>query len=563
MLESLSVKNIALIESLTVDFEAGFNVLSGETGAGKSIIIGALSILLGVKVSSDIIREGSSEGVVSGSFVISPKNQSALDWLFEHGVEVDEGRVLLRRLVKQNGRSSAWIQNVPVSRPELQEFTSHLVDLHGQHDHQSLFKINEHRKLLDCFAGIESEVQEYTACYNLLTSKRKEIESLNISEKERIERTDYLNYAIEEIDKANLKEGEDEELELEAKRLDDYEKLFASLQSADDMLVGENGGATSLMKRAVSELAFIKDSDKKLELLYDRLESAYYEIEDVAGELSSYLSRLTFDPERLDEIQERLAYISKLKKKYGSNIKDIFAYKQKAEQEFETLTKSETSKVELEKRISELEMEILKRGKNISQKRLDAALILQGKVEAVLKNLGMGKTKFAVQVKGKQIEDRKQTAGPYGFDNIEFLISPNLGEPLKPLVKIASGGELSRVMLALKTVLVTDNSASTLIFDEIDTGIGGEVALGVAGHMKKLSEKKQILCVTHLAVIASHADNQIKIEKRIDGNKTKTFALTVKDRIRVEEIARMLSGDEDSSASIAHAEELLAKYAQK
>ncbi|UTY23865.1 DNA repair protein RecN [Treponema denticola] len=561
MLENISVKNIALIDSLFVEFEKGLNVLSGETGAGKSILIGALTLLLGGKTSTDFIRTGTDEAAVSGSFFIGNKHIEALKWLGEHGIEPEDNRVLIRRNLKQNGRSNAWIQSTPVTRNELEDFTSLLVDIHGQHDHQSLFRIAEHRRFLDSFAGINNEVKMFTSLYAELAEKRTELENLNLSEKELAEKQELLQFAIDEITKAKLKEDEKEELEAEEKRLNQFEKLFEALNTASQLFSDESG-IISLTKKAMHNLETAKNCDEGLEDLLKRLETGYYELDDISSSIDSYLSKLTFNPERVEQVQERLSLIYKLTKKYGATIHDVLNYAQNAEEQLEGLSKREAGKSELEQKIGILQSKLLKLGRILSEKRKEASSKLQKEVEEVLSNLGMPKTKFQVRVDTRLPEGNRLSANPYGFDDIEFMISPNAGEPLRPLSKIASGGELSRVMLALKTVLAEGDEADTLIFDEIDTGIGGEVAISVASHMKKLSQKKQILCITHLAVIASHADNHIKIEKNTMGQTTKTSAAAVSGKTRLEEIARMLAGDELSEASLKHAEELLVKYAR-
>jgi len=561
MLENISVKNIALVDSLFVEFEKGLNVLSGETGAGKSILIGALTLLLGGKTSTDFIRTGTDEAAVSGSFFIGNKHIEALKWLDEHGIEPEDNRVLIRRNLKQNGRSNAWIQSTPVTRNELEDFTSLLVDIHGQHDHQSLFRIAEHRRFLDSFAGINNEVKMFTSLYAELAEKRTELENLNLSEKELAEKQELLQFAIDEITKAKLKEDEKKELEAEEKRLNQFEKLFEALNTASQLFSDESG-IISLTKKAMHNLETAKNCDEGLEDLLKRLETGYYELDDISSSIDSYLSKLTFNPERVEQVQERLSLIYKLTKKYGATIHDVLNYAQNAEEQLEGLSKREAGKSELEQKIGILQSKLLKLGRILSEKRKEASSKLQKEVEEVLSNLGMPKTKFQVRVDTRLPEGNRLSANPYGFDDIEFMISPNAGEPLRPLAKIASGGELSRVMLALKTVLAEGDEADTLIFDEIDTGIGGEVAISVASHMKKLSQKKQILCITHLAVIASHADNHIKIEKNTMGQTTKTSAAAVSGKTRLEEIARMLAGDELSEASLKHAEELLVKYAR-
>ncbi|MBQ7611572.1 MAG: DNA repair protein RecN [Spirochaetaceae bacterium] len=562
MIISLTVKNIALIEEVTIDFENGFHVFSGETGAGKSIIIGALGFLLGGKSSTEVIRKDCEEASVSATFSIEG-NQRASTWLSEHDISVEDNTVFIRRSIKTTGRSSAWIANTPVARPELEEFTRFLVDIHGQHDHQSLFRVSEHRRFLDAFAGIEQEVTEYSQLYLELTSAREQLEELSLSQRQRLERIEYLEYAVNEIQAARLKEGEDIELETEAKRLDGFEKLYNQLQEANECTSGV-GGAIYLLKKALHCLQAASEIDDSLKPTVQRISNQYYELEDACSDVQAYTGNLHFDEARRDEIQERLSLIYKLTKKYCESptqgIAGVLHFSEQASHERERLQKGSETKEALEQKLKTIQADLFKKGQFLSKKRAEAASLLQAQIETVLKNLNMQKIQFKVNVQKKETEDGKQKAGQFGFDDIEFLISPNLGEPLKPLTKIASGGEISRVMLALKTVLAQGDSVGTLIFDEIDTGIGGEVAISVAKHIKELSKHKQILCVTHLAVIAAHADCHIKIEKLTEQETTRTNAQKVIGDTRIEEIARMLSGDEDDTISNLHAKELLEKY---
>jgi hypothetical protein len=561
MLENLSIKNIALIDSLELDFSKGFNVLTGETGAGKSILIGSISFLLGGKSNLDIIRHGAEEASVSGLFSISKNSENARQWLKEHQIELEGDEVLIRRCLKNTGRSSIWIGGVQVTRNELLDFTSFLIDIHGQHDHQSLFKISEHRRFLDGFAKIENEVKTFTKMYTELASLKEKYSSMVEREKDKKEREELLKFAIEEIEKAKLKEGEEEKLKEEELRLSHFEKLFSTIKEITETFNREQGGINSLRK-VKHYLDDAKDMDKTLISYAKRFEGAFYEIEDISESLFSYYSNMSFSPERLEEIEARLSLIYKLEKKYGVTIKDILTYYENAKNTLENEQATTEAKDALLKNIKTLESSILELGHFITQKRKENTKKMQEEVENILKHLNMSKARFGVVITTKEENDGHLTANPYGFDEIEFMISANPGEELKPLAKIASGGELSRVMLALKTVFSENDEVQTLIFDEIDAGIGGEVALSLASHIKKLSEKKQILCITHLAVIACHADNHIKVEKHVLDGSTFTNAFVIKSEKRVEEIARMLSGDEASAVAFDHASQLLEKYSK-
>jgi len=560
MLEDLSVKDFALIESISLEFGKGLNILSGETGAGKSILIGSLTFLLGGKATQDSIRSGAESARVSGTVFLEKDAREARDWLREKGIVPENDRVLIRRTVRDNGKTGAWIEDVPVSRAELAEFTSFLVDVHGQHDHQSLFKLEEHRRFLDSFAGISDEVAEFTRLYGKLADKRTRFDEMNTSEQERERRREILDFSVDEISRASLQPGEDASLTAEETRLGQHEKLYSVIDSMVEGFYGEQGSLHGL-KKIVGNFDVSTSIDNTLEQNRARLENAYYEIEDIAESLRQYRDGLVFDPARLESVQERLSMIFKMKKKYGATIEEILDWKKGAELELEQLSGWESNRIEMEKEIAELEREVYRAGSEISSKRKKASSALESGVEKVLKSLGMAGTRFNVALALRPGTDAIQKSGPYGFDTIEFQISANAGESLRPLARIASGGELSRVMLALKTVLTAADETGTLIFDEIDTGIGGEVALAVGAHLKELAKTKQVLCITHLASIAAHADHHIKIEKKTEADRTVTSATGIEGRRRVEEVARMLAGDGYSDASIRHAEELISKFA--
>lgn len=566
MLEDLSIKDFAIIESEHIEFSNGFTVLSGETGAGKSILIGAMSFLLGGKADVNQIRSGAHEAQVSGTFYLDSKeNQNpALEWLNDHGIETENNRILLRRYIRDNGRAGAWIGSTPVNRTDLAEFSSFLVDIHGQHEHQSLMRVPEHRKFLDARAGILPEVSAFTALYMELVEKRRLLAQLDSSDADRARKIDMYNFAVKEIEDAKLKPEEDIQQEEEENRLSSYEKLFAGVDSIRNMLDGGDESVVSLLKKIRRESQNISILDKTLSSLDTRIESAFYELNDISEEFASYANKLVYDPSHLQEVQDRLSLIYSLKKKYASSqsapLKEVFDYYENAQKSLEQLGAGSENREELMKSVSELEKKVYLAGKNLSEKRRATGDKLASEVEALLKNLGMNGTRFAVSITAKPGDQIEQKCGPYGFDNIEFLISANPGSPLLPLAKIASGGEISRVMLALKTIFAQNDPVQTLVFDEIDTGIGGEVAVAVGSHMKALAKNRQIFCITHLASIAVYADNQIKIEKGVAEGKTVSNVHPIQGEERVSEIARMLSGDADSAASIEHARAMLEKY---
>lgn len=564
MLEDLTIKDFAIIDQITIEFSKGFTVLSGETGAGKSILIGALSFLLGGKAEVSQIRSGSGEASVSGTFLLDNPDPEMKSWLTEHGIEPENNRVLLRRFIRLNGKSGAWIGSVPATRSDLAEFSAFLIDIHGQHEHQSLMKVSEHRKFLDSRAGITDEVRAFTSLYTSLIEKRRILEQLNSDDGERLRKIDMYTFAVKEISDANLKNGEDENLAEEEARLASYEKLYSGIESVREMLDGSEESAVPLLKRIRRENQTIAALDKTIAALDARLENAFYELSDIAEEFNSYSQKLVYDPARLAEVQERLSLIYDLKKKYASSqsapLSEIFDYLEKAQTMLEQLGSGAQNKEAIAEEIAELEKRVYIAAKKISEKRQNIGSILSNELSNILKTLGMSNARFSVNITEKAGSNVEQRCGPFGMDNIEFLISANAGSPLLPLARIASGGELSRVMLALKTIFARIDTVPTLVFDEIDTGIGGEVAVAVGSHLKKLAASRQIFCITHLASIAVYADNQIKIEKGVEEGKTSSHVREVRGEERAAEIARMLSGDSDSEQSLEHARSMLEKF---
>ena len=576
MLEDLTIKDFALIDYDYLEFTKGFTVLSGETGAGKSILIGALSFLLGGKAEVQQIRAGKKEASVSGTFVIpsslpvrkeiseEDEPQNALEWLSVHGIDIENDRVLLRRIIRDTGKNGAWINDTPVTRGDLAQFSSFLVDIHGQHEHQSLMKMAEHRKYLDARAGITAEVEAFTAKYAELVQKRKQLAQYNLSDSERLRKLDMMTFAVQEISEAKLKPNEDTALEEEQARLSSFEKIYSVADSIEQMLSDGDNGAVGLLKRIRRDSMHITELDKSLAALDERVESAFYELSDIAAEFSSYKSKLVYDPARLQTVEDRLSLIYNLKKKYASSVNaplsEVFSYFDEAQRYIEENGDGNNKKEALTAEIKALEKIVLTEAEKLSAARKAAAASMNTEVDQILAKLGMKGTTFAVQINQKAGTEVEQLCGPYGKDDIEFMISANPGNPPLPLAKIASGGELSRVMLALKTIFARTDNVETLVFDEIDTGIGGEVAVAVGAHLKNLSKNRQIFCITHLASIAVYADNQIKIEKSVSGEITSSNVYPVEGEARVAEIARMLSGDSDTSQSLEHARSLLAKF---
>jgi DNA repair protein RecN (Recombination protein N) len=575
MLEELSVRNYALVEGISVSFEGGLNILTGETGAGKSIIVGALGFLLGAKADAAVIRSGSEEASVSAVVSIRENNRGALDWLAARDIAPEEGRVVVRRTLKTSGRSSIYIQDAALSRGDLEQFMGLLFDLHGQHSHESLLRKESHRIYLDRFAGLEEAAAAFNAFFTGLGEKKRALEKLAANERDRDARLEILRYNIEEIDKAAVKIGEGRELEAESRRLASFEKLAAQLNAVTAALSDGEPSVLSLSRRVRSSLENAAAIDGELSAALQRMADLYFEAEDLAEELRSYRDALRYEPGRLEAVEERLALLYRLRKKYSpgpaagdqSGEEGILEYRAAAEAEIEALSNAVENREKLAGELAALEKDLAGRANFLSAKRRGAAASLGERIGGILKSLGMPNARFAVALnpRGQGHERAAMVIGPWGAEDAEFLISANPGEPLKDLSRIASGGELSRVMLAIKTVLVdgaapAGDSLETLVFDEIDTGIGGEVALAVGDYLRKIGGFKQIFCVTHLASIAVKADNHLMVTKGAKGGRTATAIASLAGDALRKEIARMLAGDAGGEAALAHADALLKKH---
>jgi DNA repair protein RecN (Recombination protein N) len=561
MLEELSIRNYALIDSLTVGFGPGLNVLTGETGAGKSIIVGALGLLLGDKGDAEVVRSGTEEAEVSGVLNVHG-NREAQEWLAEREIEPEDGTVLLRRVVRTGGRGSSYIQSSQATRRDLQDFTAKLVDMHGQHEHQSLLSIENHRKLVDKYAGAEELGRELYQSFYRMADLKKELEGLRRNEREMLREKDLLEFAIQEIESIKPKPGEEEELKRERDMLNQHERLYELFTTGYRKTAEADGGALAQLRETRKALEEISRLLPELDEHRQRLENAFYEIEDIAETVRDKQHSIDFSPGRLEEVEDRLQQIHRLQKKYGATVEDVLNYAEEARGKLDDMEHHEEREQELQQAIVDAEKEVVAQAKRLSVMRREAAGDLQSQVEEKLHRLGMPKATFRIDTRYREGKEGKHSLGPYGYDRIEFLISPNEGEPLKPLREVASGGEISRIMLAIKTVFTETDNISALIFDEIDVGIGGEVAVAVGEHLAQIGAAKQVLCITHLASIAVRADSHYRVEKSESGGRTYTTISTVDGEGRIEEVARMLSGEEKDDTSRSHARELLRKYGE-
>lgn len=558
MLEELNVRNYALADKLTVEFGSGLNILSGETGSGKSVIIGALSLVLGEKGDVGAIRTGTAETEVA-AVVNVEGNTEACRWLTDHDIEAEDGRVILRRILKKNGRGSIFIQSSMSTRADIAGFTALLFDIHGQHEHQSLLSVDNHRRYLDSFAGLTEKAEELKNQFLELSAVKKEYQALLADEREMLREADLAAFAVKEIEDAKLQPGEIEQLENDHRLLSQAEKLFMLFEDVHASLSETAGGALGGLRSGMTQLKELSSIDPLFDESSSRLENAFYETEDVLDGLERYKNDFDFSPERLASCEERLGELLKLRKKYGDTVEEILTFLEESKKRISNIENREELKEEFSKKKAELEKSVLQTATVLSDGRKAAAAELQLGIQQQLKALGMPKADFRVLVETRLGDNGKPACGPNGIDHVEFLISPNQGEPPKKLRNIASGGEISRVMLAIKTVLAEIDTVDCLVFDEIDSGIGGEIAVAVGEHLYNLSRYKQILCITHLASIAVRADNHIRVSKNTHDDRTFTEIRSIAGEERKVEIARMLSGDADGEVSLKHAQELLAK----
>jgi DNA repair protein RecN (Recombination protein N) len=552
MLQELSIRNLAVIEQVTAKFHHGFHVLTGETGAGKSIVIDALALIAGGRGSADMIRHGCDRADIEAVFDL-PAGHPVWETLRRLGIEAEEEETLLiRRELNLQGKSTARINGQSVTLSMLREVGEHLVNIHGQHEHQSLLRTERHLEWLDQYAGdaiaeIKNEYQVQFDKYQRLVRERRELEDTS---RQQMQMLDLYRYQLEEIAEARLKPGEDEALQEERRKLTHAEKLAESAAEAYDLLNGPKGLAA--ISRAVSKLEeIVKVDPGTVQPLLEQLQSAYYAAEDVVFQLRSYREGIEFNPQRLAEIEDRLDLLHGLKRKYGETIADIIAYKEKIQSETEKLDNREERLKELSEQERRLHGELMERADLLSAIRRDAAKRLSRAIESELRDLQMERAVFEVK-----LEQGPLTAT--GSDNAEFLLSTNPGEPPKPLAKIASGGEMSRVMLALKAIFARIDRIPVLVFDEVDTGVSGRAAQAIAEKLSLLSASCQVFAITHLPQVACMADHSYEISKSItkDG-RTSTSIRELQGEERVEELARMLGGVEVTEKTRHHAQEML------
>jgi len=549
MLTELNIKNFAIIDSLNITFEKGFNVLTGETGAGKSIIVDAVDLVLGGRASSEMIRSGCEEAVVEAAFDISDV-KGVSEKLGEMGIEKDDNLVI-KRTLSASGKNKVFINGSMATIAMLSDVGEFLVDIHGQHEHQTLIKVERHIDVLDEYAALGPLRQEMSEIYSEWNRVKDELESLKSSEADKEKKVDLLRFQSDEIEKAALKVDEDEELLEERKLLSNAGRLYESANTALEILYLQSGSALELIKKAGSNVTDISIIDESMRVTLDAINSASASIEDAALTLRDYVGRISFDPERLNEIEERLDLIGRLKRKYGNTVSEILKYREEVDRELDGIERAEERIGELEREGERLKVKGLKVAETLSERRKKGSDELTKKVVKELSDLGMKKAIFEVKM------ERLNDISAKGSDKVEFLLSSNPGEATKPLSKIASGGELSRIMLALKKVLANPTGAPTMVFDEVDSGIGGGIAEVVGRKLREVAEGRQVLCITHLAQIAAMADLHYAVSKGENKGRTTTTVSRLSGDERVDEVARMLGGMTITEATKRHAEEMI------
>lgn len=548
MLELLHIENIAIIEAADIEFAPGFNALTGETGAGKSIVIDSLSAVLGQRTSRELIRTGADKAFVSAAF-----SGMAPELTEELGIQPEaDGTLLLQREIQTDGKNVCRVNGRPVTVGQLRALGARLLNIHGQHDGQQLLDEEQHIVYLDSFGRVESLAITYAEKYKNFTDIRRQIGALQMDEAEKARRVDTLQYQIEELRRAKLTPGEEEELTARRGMLRNAEKFLGAVAGADYALNGDDsgGGALSALRQAQDALSGVRHLDDAFGQLYERLGEAYSEVYDIAATVEDKRGELDVSPGELDRVESRMDLLYRLKKKYGATVEDMLDYQARCEAELAQIEDAGDTLARLEQALSKAEKEARQAAQALSDARKAAAEQLTSQILTELQQLDMGKIRFAVDFAEKPLDSD-------GMDTVRFLMSANVGEELRPIHKIASGGELARIMLAMKNVLSEQDHVGTMVFDEVDTGVSGRAAQKVAEKMARISRRKQVLCVTHLPQLAAMADTHFSVEKGERDGRTYTEVRRLDREQRRQELARLTGGSHVSQTMLDGAEELL------
>ncbi len=559
MIQELFIQDFAIISELHIHFKEGMTVLTGETGAGKSIIIDAVSLLVGGRGSTDFIREQADRLRIEGSFGVK-KPQKIARVLSDVGVDMADDQLILQREIYRSGRNSCRINGQLVNTATLREVGKYLVDIHGQNEHQELMQASRHIKLLDEYGqdSLKALLARYREAYETYRQTAKTLDEFQRNEQEYVQRMDMLQFQFDEIAAAQLTAGEEEALLEERKKLANFQKIAAALQNSYDILQGEPLQTIDKIGLAMEAMASIEELDEHYKSVSEMLKTSYYTLQEAAADVSSLQDTLEMDEGRLEEVDNRLDTIRQLKRKYGDSVDAVLAYAEEIEKELSAAVFSGARLEELQQQLLQQKETVHSLAADVTAARRLAAERLEKDMMVQLRELYMADTVFSVQI----VSDSEKI-GPRGQDEVAFFISTNIGESLKPLVKIASGGELSRMMLALKTIFSKSQEITSIVFDEVDTGVSGRVAQAIAEKIHQIAENSQVLCITHLPQVAAVADTQYYIRKEVSGNRTKTFVQELDEAERAEEIARMLSGSEVTALTLEHAQELLAMAKEK
>ena len=552
MLELLHIENIAVIEQADIRFLPGFNALTGETGAGKSIVIDAMGAVLGGRTSRELIRTGADKAFVSAEFSAVPAD---LPGLSAAGVAPDEeGTLLLQREISADGKNACRANGRPITVSQLRQIGADLLNIHGQHDGAALLDEEQHIVYLDSFGKTEALLNAYTEKYRHFTDIRRQISALQMDEAEKARRVDTLQYQIEELKRAKLKPGEEEELTARRGMLRNAEKFLDAVAGADYALNGDDsgGGALSALRQAQDALGGVRHLDDAFGQLYERLGEAYSEVYDIAATVEDKRGELDVSPGELDRVESRMDQLYRLKKKYGATVEDMLEYLHRCTEELAQIEDAGDTLARLEQELARAETDARQAAQALSDARKAAAERLTAQILAELQQLDMGKIRFAVDFAEKPLDSD-------GMDAVRFLMSANVGEELRPIHKIASGGELARIMLAMKNVLSEQDRVGTMVFDEVDTGVSGRAAQKVAEKMARISRRKQVLCVTHLPQLAAMADTHFSVEKGERNGRTYTEVRRLDREQRRQELARLTGGSHLSQTMLDGAEELLAQ----
>jgi len=560
MLNEISIKNFAIIEQLDVNFEEGLTVLTGETGAGKSIIIDAVQLLSGGRGSQSFIRHGAKSTELEGLFIIDDPKHPVIHMLEEFGIGAEDGSVILRRTINLNGKNVCRINGKLVTIAMMREVGSRIIDIHGQHENQELMHERRHIYLLDQFAGhkMEQAYSSYLEVYNQYKRLKKKLETANDNEQQVAQRIDLYSFQLKEINAAALEIGEEEGLDIERRKLQNFNRLFERLNTAYESISGDSR-ALDWVGSAMSDLEDAGDVDESLKSYFETVATSFYALQDTAHEVKTVLDNMEFDPARLEFVEGRIALFISLKRKYGQTIEDILIYRDKITDELDQLLNRDERLIAEQEKLAQLVKDLDVEAEELSIIRRTTATRLEKAIMEQLEQLHMGKASFKVMINRKQGDNFDIN----GHDNVAFHISTNIGEPLKPLVEVASGGELSRLMLALKTIFSKHQGITSIIFDEVDTGVSGRVAQAIAEKIAMIATHSQVLCISHLPQVAAMADHHYLIKKEIKNDRTTTKIENVNNVERTSELSRMLSGAETTPLTMNHAEELLTLAAKR